>query len=1018
MNFANVKEWVIPEGDVKKVVDSQNRIIWHKDTYTILPYLIAPYGSGTLIPIQIPVGYTYEIGMTHMYMSNSITTNDMVYPMSGIGNLNPYFRIRVNVHNYYRTYRLLLPSPLTSAATSEQARPSSNTATNWYKPSVADLYKKQTIILSNSACSVKIYNNPTDTTPATTKNNNDINSSWAWNKNSAVDGYWCFGGVAVYNSNDGYYVGVGQQGMNSLIYDAWININGTIKTYKPAIRDKTGEVGFFDEDNNEFYPSASVNEFYYVPIIATGLTLSGAQVPIGGTVRISRTFSPSTTSNQTCTWESSNPAVATVDSDGVVTGVSYGNVTITATTTDGSDISASCNVLCYIPTTGITIYPSSGEVPLNGTKTWYYEITPNNATFKTVTWEKVRYSGSSGNVDLSKNSDQSCDVTGTVLSDADRVQIRAKAYNGQYSNIAYVRVTENTVPVTSVSLNKTSVSIGIDGTVQLIATVNPSDATYTGIGWSSNNSSIATVSSAGLVTGVSAGVATITASVGGKTATCSVTVTPPAELESITIAPHSATLVTGSTKQLNITSHTPSNAGTITYTWNSSNTSVATVSSTGLVTAVSTGYAVISCTGHGYNNSVAVDSCAIAVTSASTPKYTLTVTGPSGSNVIIDGYGNGTGSASATDFDGTTISYSVQKTGYTTVTGSWTLNGADKTVSVTLNQIHVSSVSLNKNSVTLGVNGTETLIATVTPSNALNKSISWSSSNTNIATVNQSGKITAKAAGTAVITVTTADGGYTATCNVTVVGNYTLYVNGPSGSVVRINGTVTNSMTAANGTTLSYEVTKDYYNTVSGSWTLNGADKTINVTLSPIAVTGVSLNKSTLALSAGNTSTLIATVTPSNALDTHVKWTSSNTSAATVSNSGSWVGPGSQTITGVALGTTVITVTTSDGGYTATCNVTVSQSGDPGKSLTIANNTGFEIKYGKANNESTMSTLGSGNVANVTLTSGESLYILRSYSGTTINLSCLSEYSIASGSYRIIYANAIDGETIHAVVTG
>jgi len=94
----------------------------------------------------------------------------------------------------------------------------------------------------------------------------------------------------------------------------------------------------------------------------------------------------------------------------------------------------------------------------------------------------------------------------------------------------------------------------------------------------------------------------------------------------------------------------------------------------------------------------------------------------------------------------------------------------------TAETVHVTGVSLNKNSTSLEEGATEQLTATVTPSNATDQSVSWSSNNTSVATVNSSGQITAVSAGTATITVTTTDGGYTDTCTVTVTApTYTQY---------------------------------------------------------------------------------------------------------------------------------------------------------------------------------------------------------------------------------------------------
>ena len=165
--------------------------------------------------------------------------------------------------------------------------------------------------------------------------------------------------------------------------------------------------------------------------------------------------------------------------------------------------------------------------------------------------------------------------------------------------------------------------------------------------------------------------------------------------------------------------------------------------------------------------------------------------------------------------------------------------------------VPVTSVGLNKSEASLKVGDTTTLTATVNPSNATNKSVTWSSTNTNVATVDNTGKVTAKAGGEAKIIVKTADGGKTAECKVTVT----------------------------------------------------------------VPVISVGLNKSEASLKVGETTTLTATVNPSNAANKSVTWSSNNTNAATVDSNGK--------VTAKAVGTADITVKTVDGGKTATCKVTV-----------------------------------------------------------------------------------------------
>ena len=170
--------------------------------------------------------------------------------------------------------------------------------------------------------------------------------------------------------------------------------------------------------------------------------------------------------------------------------------------------------------------------------------------------------------------------------------------------------------------------------------------------------------------------------------------------------------------------------------------------------------------------------------------------------------------------------------------------------------VDVEKVSLNKSATTLTEGESETLTATITPSNATgDKTVKWSSSNAEVAAVDSNGKVTAKKAGTAVITATSSNR-KTASCTVTVKQK-------------------------------------------------------------EIAITGISLNKSTTSITEGESETLTATITPSNATgDKTVKWSSSNTAVASIDSAGK--------VTAKKAGTAVITATSSNG-KTASCTVTVKQ---------------------------------------------------------------------------------------------
>lgn len=187
----------------------------------------------------------------------------------------------------------------------------------------------------------------------------------------------------------------------------------------------------------------------------------------------------------------------------------------------------------------------------------------------------------------------------------------------------------------------------------------------------------------------------------------------------------------------------------------------------------------------------------------------------------------------------------------------WSFTGY-YSIDVVSEDVKVTSISLNSSSISLKEGATKQLTATVSPSNATNKSVTWSSSNETVAVVDGNGKVTAKAKGEVTITCKANDGsGKQATCSVTV--------------------------TAAD----------------------------------PIRVTEITLNYTSASMVAGDTKQLSATISPSNATDKTVSWSSSNTSVATVDNNGK--------ITAKSRGTATITCKANDGSdKLATCEITVS----------------------------------------------------------------------------------------------
>ena len=345
--------------------------------------------------------------------------------------------------------------------------------------------------------------------------------------------------------------------------------------------------------------------------------------------------------------------------------------------------------------------------------------------------------------------------------------------------------TPSVINVSSVQLNESAMSLSVGETGNLTATVNPSDATDKTVTWSSSNTAVATVDANGKVTAVAAGeaVITVTTTDGNKTANCTVTVTSTTiPVESITLDKTELNLVEGQTATITATV-SPDNATNKVVTWRSRSTAVATVDANGNVTAVAAGTTMIIASADGEMAfcDVTVTAGTVAVESVSLNKSTLSLeegatetltatVNPSNATDKSVTWSSSNSAVAMVDANGkvTAVAAGEAEITVTTTDGAKTATCA---VTVTASAVAVESVSLNKTELSLIVGAEETLTATVLPENADNKAVTWSSSDESVATVDANGKVKAIAIGEAVITVTTADGGKTASCTVTVTKN-------------------------------------------------------------------------------------------------------------------------------------------------------------------------------------------------------------------------------------------------------
>jgi uncharacterized protein YjdB len=345
--------------------------------------------------------------------------------------------------------------------------------------------------------------------------------------------------------------------------------------------------------------------------------------------------------------------------------------------------------------------------------------------------------------------------------------------------------TPSVINVSSVQLSANEMALNVGETGTLTATVNPSDATDKSVTWSSSNTAVATVDANGKVTAVAAGeaVITVTTTDGNKTATCTVTVTSTTiPVESITLDKTELNLVEGQTATITATV-SPDNATNKVVTWRSRSTAVATVDANGNVTAVAAGTTMIIASADGEMAfcDITVTAGTVAIESVSLNKSTLSLeegtsetltatVNPSNATDKSVTWSSSNSAVATVDANGkvTAVAAGEAEITVTTTDGAKTATCA---VTVTASAVAVESVSLNKTELSLIVGAEETLTATVLPENADNKAVTWSSSDESVATVDANGKVKAIAIGEAVITVTTADGGKTASCTVTVTKN-------------------------------------------------------------------------------------------------------------------------------------------------------------------------------------------------------------------------------------------------------
>ncbi len=643
------------------------------------------------------------------------------------------------------------------------------------------------------------------------------------------------------------------------------------------------------------------------------------------------------------TFNSASPSIATVDQNGKVTAVSPGTAVITATL---NNVPQSISVVVVSGNT-LTLSPQNAGVAVGAT-------VPYTATLRDATGKIV-----SGTVTFSSSNPAIATVnssTGVATGVAPGVvTIQAASADGL---TATATLTVSSLPAATIVVTPPASTIGVGVVETLTATIRDAAGNILPnrfVVWQSSNNAIATVTNNGgnttQVQGVSAGTVTITATSEGKSGTASVTVTGSGS-GSISVNPTGVTVGVGTTVQLTPVvrdaAGNPIAGAAVTFT--SSDPAVASVSATGVVTGNAAGTATITIAGGGMSITIPA-----TITVAGTPVSTVTLTLPNPAvcvgkstqltAVVKDASGNILTGRNVTFTSNNNLVATVTASGLLTglVAGvvdiTATSEGKSTTATATICLAASASLTLAPASATLGVGVSTQLVATLRDDAGniiAGRPVTFSSSNTSVATVDAAGNVTGVAAGTA--TITAVSDGKTSTSAITVVPTpvafigltpstvtpcvgqsqqLTAVVRDASGNILTgRNVTFTSSAPAVATVNANGLVTGVAAGLATITATSEGKTTTAQANICLAVVGTVALAPATATVKVGATSKLVATVTDQagNILAGRpVTFTSSNATVATVAADG--------TVLGISPGTATITATID--GKTSTSLITV-----------------------------------------------------------------------------------------------
>lgn len=646
-----------------------------------------------------------------------------------------------------------------------------------------------------------------------------------------------------------------------------------------------------------------------------------------GQLQMTPTYSPTSATATNLKWTSTKTKVATISANGLLTLKSAGETVISVQSESNPAVIAYCTVTVTTSVTGLYLDESTKTIQVGESYRLTYYFTPKNATESKITWSAL---------DKSVASVKDGTVTG---SKAGQTYIMAKTASGATA-MCLLTVEQS---VTGIKLNTNSLSLQTGDVYYANATLTPATSTNKVVTWKSKNAKVASVTSDGKITAVSAGTTTITATTNNNlSAEIEVVVEQP--VKGVSLNYKSQTILVGGTFELKAVIE-PAKATNENVTWSSDDSGVATVSAAGAVTGVTAGTTLVTCTtgDGGYKascvvivkepvTSLTLDKKSKKLGIGRTFKLVATVDSNAATNSRVSWTSSNNKICRITSIstDGNTATIKTLKKGKAEIICK-TTDGSKLTATCGVNSIRlVSNIKLNKSYSRLLEGKSIKLKAKIKPKNATQKNVKWTSDNPDVAYVNANGKVLALKEGDATITAVTGDykvnGKKSAVCKISV------YAKVPATSI----------LTGQKDMTM-----------------IRGAKETISATITPADTTDTlkfvsdnprvaSVNKKTGTVTAASTGTATITITSSSGKQTtvevtvvglnytsctmeqydtfqlkleaggnengyNVSWNSSNPAVATVSQNG--------LVTGKRAGTTMITAYVN--GASLTCSVRV-----------------------------------------------------------------------------------------------